>query len=139
MKAHSLAWDTRQRLGTLVDLVRWRAAIQPEQYAFTFLVDGETQELCLTYAALDRRARAIAAQLQTITTAGERALLLYPPGLDFIEAFLGCVYAGVIAVPACPPRPHRDSARLRSIQSDAQAQLVLTTSTRRAKLVPLFA
>jgi acyl-CoA synthetase (AMP-forming)/AMP-acid ligase II len=130
---------TRQRLGTLVDLVRWRATVHPEQYAFTFLVDGEAQELSLTYAALDRRARAIAAQLQAITSAGERALLLYPPGLDFIEAFLGCVYAGVIAVPACPPRPHRDPARIRLIQADAQARLVLTTSVRCAKIAPLFA
>jgi hypothetical protein len=87
---HTLA--TPQRSGTLVDLFRRRATIQPEQCAFTFLVDGEAQELSLTYAALDRHARAIAAQLQALTAAGERALLLYPPGLDFIEAFLGCVY-----------------------------------------------
>jgi acyl-CoA synthetase (AMP-forming)/AMP-acid ligase II len=139
MTTSSLAWDPHQRLGTLVDLVRWRAAIQPEQWAFTFLVDGGAHEVHLTYAALDLRARAIAAQLQTITTVGERALLLYPPGLDFIEAFLGCVYAGVIAVPVCPPRPHRDSARSQSIQADAQARLALTTSAHRAKLVPLFA
>jgi acyl-CoA synthetase (AMP-forming)/AMP-acid ligase II len=138
MIAHSFAWDTRQRLGTLLNLARWRAATQPEQCAFTFLVDGEAQELCLTYAALDRRARAIAAHLQTITTAGERALLIFPPGLDFIEAFLGCIYAGVIAVPACPPRPHRDPARLWSIQADAQARFALTTRTLRAKLTQLF-
>src|SRR5262249_42731687 len=101
MTAYPLTLATPQRPGTLVDLVRRRAAIQPEQCAFTFLVDGEAQELSLTYAALDRRARAIAAQLQALTAAGERALLLYPPGLDFIETFLGCLYASVIAVPAC--------------------------------------
>src|SRR5262245_13015979 len=128
----ALTVTPHQTRGTLVDLVRRRATIQHEQCAFTFLVDGEAQEQNLTYAALDCRARAIAAQLQTVTAAGERALLLYPPGLDFIAAFLGCVYAGVIAVPACPPRPHRDPARVRFIQADAQARLALTTSAEYA-------
>lgn len=139
MTAYPLTLATPQRPGTLVDLVRRRAAIQPEQCAFTFLVDGEAPALSLTYAALDRRARAIAAQLQALTAAGERALLLYPPGLDFIEAFLGCLYASVIAVPACPPRPHRDPARLRLIQADAQARYALTTRAWYAKIAPLCA
>src|SRR5439155_6028140 len=56
-------------------------------------------------------------------------LLLYPPGLEFIPAFLGCLWAGVIAVPVHAPRPNdRSVARLRSIAGDAGVRAVLTTS-----------
>ena len=58
----------------------------------------------LTWGELDRRARAIAAALTEAGAAGERALLLYPPGLDYLAAFFGCLYAGTVAVPVYPPR-----------------------------------
>jgi acyl-CoA synthetase (AMP-forming)/AMP-acid ligase II len=80
-----------KNFSTLVELLRFRAQNQPEQKAYTFLVDGETQELSLTYSQLDLQARAIAAHLQSETAAGERVLLLYPPGLEFIAAFFGCL------------------------------------------------
>jgi len=96
--------------------------------SYVFLADGEVEEERLSHAALDRRARGIAAALAAEVPAGERALLLYPPGLDFIAAFLGCLYAGVVAVPASPPRPRRDDARLRSIVEDSLPRVVLTTS-----------
>jgi acyl-CoA synthetase (AMP-forming)/AMP-acid ligase II/acyl carrier protein len=60
--------------------------------------------------------------------AGERALLLHPPGLEFVAAFFGCLYAGVVAVPAYPPRLHRPDPRIEEIVADAQAKLVLTTA-----------
>lgn len=88
---------------TWVELLQSRALNQPEQTAFTFLADTDIPGSHLTYAELDRRSRAIAAQLQHLDLAGERALLLYPPGLEFLCAFLGCLYAGVVAVPAYPP------------------------------------
>jgi acyl-CoA synthetase (AMP-forming)/AMP-acid ligase II len=116
---------------TLVELVRLRAAEQPLRRAFTFLVDGEAEESTLTYGELDRRARAIAAALQARGAAGERAVLLYPPGVEFITAFLGCLYAGVVAVPAYPPDPTRLARtlpRLEAIVADAGARWVLTTS-----------
>ena len=72
----------------------------------------------LTYAALDWQARAIGAMLQSYSASGERALLLYPAGLEFIAAFFGCLYAGVIAVPLPPPnlaQPQRTLPRLRAI------------------------
>jgi acyl-CoA synthetase (AMP-forming)/AMP-acid ligase II len=83
---------------TFVELLRWRAQTQPDKVAYTFLVDGEREELTLTYQQLDQQARAIAVQLAGLGAAGERALLLYPPGLDFIGAYFGCLYAGVVAV-----------------------------------------
>ena len=114
---------------TLVELLRYRAIHQSDRTAYTFLVDGESQTLSLTYQELDRCARAIAAILQSADLVGERAVLLYPPGLEYIAAFFGCLYAGVVAVPAYPPRPNRSVARIQSILADAKALVALTTST----------
>ena len=111
----------------LVDLLRHRASHQAQDRAFYYLVDGETEEIHLTYRELDRQARAVAARLQAANLEGERAVLLYPPGLDFIAAFFGCLYAGVVAVPAYPPRRNRSLSRIQSISDDAQAKIALTT------------
>ena len=92
------------QVGTLVDILHSKALYQPDKKAFTFLLDGETEEISLTYLELDLQARVIATRLQNLGASGERALLLYPPGLEFIAAFFGCLYAGVVAVPAYPPR-----------------------------------
>jgi amino acid adenylation domain-containing protein len=112
---------------TLVELLRSRALYQPNHRAYTFLLDGETKEVNLTYAKLDQQARAIASLLQDLGATGERALLLYPPGLEYIAAFFGCLYAGAIAVPSYPPRLNRPDPRLRAIVADAQATIALTT------------
>jgi amino acid adenylation domain-containing protein/non-ribosomal peptide synthase protein (TIGR01720 family) len=117
---------------TLVELLRRRALRQPRQLGYTFLLDGEAKELHLTYGELARRAQAIAAQLRLAGAKGERALLLYPPGLEFIAGFFGCLYAGVVAVPAYPPDPtklNRTLPRLQAIVADAQATLALTTTS----------
>lgn len=112
---------------TLVELLRHRAACQPEDLAYIFLVDGEEEEVSVTYQELDRQARAIGAWLESHVAPGQRALLLYPPGLEFITAFFGCLYAGVVAVPAYPPRRNRSVDRIRTIVNDAEAQVTLTT------------
>jgi acyl-CoA synthetase (AMP-forming)/AMP-acid ligase II len=114
---------------TLVDLLRYRAIYQPNVTAYTFLLDGEKEEVSLTYEELDRKARAIAVSLQSFCPSGERALLIYPPGLEYIVAFFGCLYAGVIAVPAYPPRPNRSATRLQTIIADAQPKAALTTAS----------
>ena len=117
------------KFATLVDLVRYRVIHQPNKLAFTFLLDGETETGSLTYQELDRQARAIAAQLQSMGVATQsRALLLFPPGLEFIAAFFGCLYAGVVAVPAYPPHLNRPMPRLQAILADAQATVALTTT-----------
>ncbi len=89
---------------TLVDLLRWRAEQQPDAFIYRFLQDGESEESTITLGELDRQARAIGAWLESQNARGERALLLYPAGLDYIAAFFGCLYAGVTAIPAYPPR-----------------------------------
>lgn len=114
---------------TLIQLLRWRAVEQPKRLAYTFLTDGKTESSVLSYAELDRQARAIAALLQQQNAPGERALLLYPQGLEVVAAFLGCLYGGVIAIPVPPPdagRLKRTLPRLRAIVQDAQATVVLT-------------
>ncbi len=116
---------------TLVEILRRRVLHQPDRLAYTFLLDGEIEEAHLTYADLDRKARAIGARLQSLGACGERALLLYPPGLDFIAGFFGCLYAGVVAVPIYPPHParlDRTLPRFLAIARDAQPVAVLTSS-----------
>jgi 8-amino-7-oxononanoate synthase len=112
---------------TIVDLLRQRSAYRPHDRAFTFLVDGENEELHLTYAELDRKARAVGGWLIDRGMTGKRVLLLYPSGLDFIAAFMGCLYGGAIAVPAYPPRKNRSVERIEAIAADADASVALTT------------
>lgn len=115
---------------TLVALLARRASDEPSRLAYSFLGDGERETARLTFAELDRRARDIAARLQADGCTGSRVLLLYPPGLDYIEAFFGCLYAGAVAVPAYPPDPARLSRslpRLDAISRDAACGAVLTS------------
>jgi acyl-CoA synthetase (AMP-forming)/AMP-acid ligase II len=116
---------------TMTALLRWRALNQSQRHAYTFLENGEEEGARWTYADLDRRARTIGAQLQRMGAAGQRALLLYQPGLEFVAAFFGCLYAGAIAIPAPPPRLNKASARLSSIIADAEPVAVLTNSSLR--------
>ncbi len=113
---------------TLLDLLSLRSAAQPDRWAYTFLANGEEETQRWTYTELDQQVRRIAAFLQTQgLTAGERALLLFPPGLDYIATFLACLWIGVIAVPAYPPRRNRNLQRIQAILTDAQPRVVLTT------------
>jgi acyl-CoA synthetase (AMP-forming)/AMP-acid ligase II len=111
---------------TILDRLRRHAQTHPDRLAYRFLRDNDASDT-LTFGQLDRRLRVLAACLRQHAAAGDRALLLYPPGLEFIEAFLGCLAAGVIAVPAYPPRRNRKAERLQTIAEDAQPRLILTT------------
>jgi acyl-CoA synthetase (AMP-forming)/AMP-acid ligase II/acyl carrier protein len=119
---------------TIVDVLRARARHTPERTAYLFLHDGEVEGPPLRYADLDARARAIAARLQEQGAPGERALLLFPPGLEFVTAFFGCLYAGVVAVPAYPPRANRPDARIQEIAANSQPRFVLTTAAVQSAL-----
>lgn len=111
----------------LVDSLRYWTEQTPDEPAFYFS-DGEEEEICLTYQALDRRARAIGSHLAKLGMKGERVLLLYPPGLDFVEGFMGCLYAGATAIPAYPPRRNRYMMRIDAISQDANAKTALTVA-----------
>jgi acyl-CoA synthetase (AMP-forming)/AMP-acid ligase II len=122
-----------------VDLLRQRAHEQPDDPAFIFLRDGDSPSDTVTWAQLDERSRAIAAALAQHASAGDRVLLAYPSGLEFIAGFFGALYAAAIAVPVQPPRSHRQSsviARFDAIRSDARPAAVLTHSSMAALPLP---
>jgi amino acid adenylation domain-containing protein len=124
-------------IASLVELLRWRSAQQADRAGYTLLVDGETSEAALTYRSLDLKARAIGAYLQGLIAPGERALLIFPPGLEYIASFFGCVYAGVIAVPTYLPsftRPNQAFARLEAIVRDARPAVALIPSALRSSI-----
>ncbi len=121
-------------LESIVSIVRHRAAQCPDSLAFTYLLDGVEREATFTIGQIDRAAEGIAQYLRQRTNKGERALLMYPPGPEFIAGFLGCLYAGVVAVPAYPPRSNRHAHRLFAIARDAHARLVLTACGARSAI-----
>ncbi|HEX4962422.1 MAG TPA: SDR family NAD(P)-dependent oxidoreductase [Thermoanaerobaculia bacterium] len=123
---------------TLCEVLRRRAAAGPDWPAYTFLLDGEAEEARLTCGELDRRARAVAARLQEQGGQGERVLLLYPPGLEYVTAVFGCFYAGALPILAFPPRLNRPTPRVQAIVADAQPKIALTQSSIIATLRDRF-
>jgi amino acid adenylation domain-containing protein/non-ribosomal peptide synthase protein (TIGR01720 family) len=121
-------------VATLVELLRMRAQFDADRLIYRFIEDDDSTNAGLTCKGLDQRARGIAARLQHLGATGERILLLFPPGLDFIAAFFGCLYAGAVAVPAYPPRMNRSQLRLASIIQDVGSKFVLTLSSLVAKV-----
>lgn len=110
-----------------VELLNLRACLEPNATAFVFF-DSPESKVEVTFAQLNKNARAIAAELQKYHAMGESALLLYRPGIEFITAFLGCLYAKVIPVPVHPVRNPREISRLEGIVQDANPRFILTTS-----------
>jgi len=117
---------------TVPELLRERARERPDRIGYSFLVDGDTEEVQLTYGQLDLRAGAVAAAVRAAGgVADTRVLLVFPPGLDFVTAFFGCLAAGVVAVPVYPPDPaalDRTLPRLLAVVRDAGPTIALTTS-----------
>ena len=117
---------------SMAHALRERAAMGGGDVGYVFLVDGEAEEASLTYGQLDQRAGAIAANLRNVQATGGRALLVYPPGLEFIAALFGCWYAGVTAVPIYPPRSTQHTAALATLSAiakDSQPAVVLSVSS----------
>ncbi|ELS02826.1 non-ribosomal peptide synthase/amino acid adenylation enzyme [Xenococcus sp. PCC 7305] len=129
----------QHQLNTLVELLQWRCQReilhskqnQSNKKAYSFLIDGIQVQESLSYVELDRQARAIAAYLQAKFNPGDRVILIYPQGLEFLKAFFGCLYAGMVAIPTPAPqasRLKRVIPRLKSIANDAQATICLTNN-----------
>ena len=112
-------------MSSLVEVLRYRARTQPDDLAYTFLVSGTQAGESLTFSQLDARARTLAVRLLRSAAPGDRALLLYPSSLEYVVAFVGCVYAGLIPVPAYPPRRNKPDPRLESIARDANVAISL--------------
>ena len=119
---------TSHAAGTLLDVMLEHVRRTPDKRCMTFLENGESPADSCTFAELDRDARAVAAALSAQAEPGDRVLLLFPPGLDFIRGFIGCLYAGMVAVPAYPPRKNRGAERVSAIVGDADARVVLSTA-----------
>jgi len=113
----------------LISILNQRASQTPNQLAYIFLKNRENQEQNITYQQLSQNSKNIAIKLQSLIPKGSRALLLYPQGLEFINTFLGCLSAGIIAVPAYPPKRNQKMSRLAAIIKDAEPQIILTTSS----------
>lgn len=126
---------------SLVKRLQQKAETSPATIGYTFLHDGIKVADTLTYGELEQRSREIAVMLLRVLNPGDRALLMYPPGLDFVSAFFGCLYAGVIAVPAYPPsvsRPERSMPGLRAIACEAEVAAILCPENETMKLASLF-
>src|SRR3954452_23689293 len=133
MQSSNMECDTTYP--SMVELLCARAAEQRDDVAYMFLDDRDGVSE-ITFSDLDRRARLISARLQLELKPGDRALLVYPAGLEFISAFFGCLYAGVIAVPATYPKPKRPMPRLQRIALDCDAHVALSTAQTLTTLDP---
>jgi len=112
---------------TLVEVLQARASREPDALIYTFLEDGETEGASWTTSEIDRRAREVGARLQSRFAPGDRALLVYPSGLEFIAGFLGSFYGGLVPVPVYPPQARGEMAAVARIAADAGARAVLTS------------
>ena len=112
---------------SLVAVLEHRAATQGDERALVFLTDRGAEEAALTFCELHDAANAVAKRLAAVAKPADRALLVFPPGLEFVVAFFGCLIARVIAVPMMVPR--RQSARdsSASIMANCKPALVLTS------------
>ena len=116
----------RTEFSSLVDVLRHRAAEQPNDPAYIFLPDRGAERLCLSFAELYARARVVAVSLAERGQKGDRAVLLFSPGLDFIVAFFACLLAGVIAVPLMVPRRASSRDASAAILADCSPHFAMT-------------
>ena len=116
---------------SLVENLRYRASEQPHQVAYVGLKNGEAELGRLSYGEVDRQARAIALQLQSLGASGSNVLLTYPlsDGLAFVAAFFGCLYAGAVAVTAWPPLNESLLCDLQYKAADADVKFALSTQS----------
>src|SRR5207302_2375419 len=115
-----------ETFSSLVTLLARRAQSQPDDRAYIFLSDRGAEEAVLTFRELHDAARALAARLNRIARPGDRAILVFPPGLEFIVAFFGCLIAGVIAVPLMMPRRQSSRDSSASIIANCEPAVALT-------------
>jgi len=110
---------------TYIEVVQNRIIHQPDHIVFRFLEDGINETDSFTYKRLGIRARALGAELQKYGKKGDRVLLLFPPGLEYIASMFSCFYSGFIAVPAYPPRRNRKIHRLNTIIQDSGSSICI--------------
>lgn len=119
---------------TFVDVLEYRAAREPSRTIFRYVHSDGHEQASVTFADLRLRARAIAAGLTEHVVPGDRVVVLVPPGLDYIAAFFGCLYAGAIAVPAYPPNPRRADTRVARMVADCGARVAIVSDAFMVRL-----
>ena len=119
---------------SLVEVLRARAERQADRRSYMFLDDQGRREQIMTYGDLDHRARIIGGFLQSFGEDGDRVVLLYPPSLEYVAAFLGCLYAGRVAVPLYPPRAAQKKSRVGRVIESCGATCALTSTASRASV-----
>ncbi|HEX7026355.1 MAG TPA: AMP-binding protein, partial [Gammaproteobacteria bacterium] len=122
---------------SLIEVVKQNVEVEPGRVPYRFLVDDGREE-SLSYAELDNAAKIIAANLRAGCRPGDRALLLFHPGLEYIKALFGCFYAGVVAVPVYPPTNQRNSERIKLIADNAGISIALTDSRLSDRMQQFF-
>ncbi len=123
---------------TIIEKLQHLAHEKPDDIVYRYIEDEKTAPITLTFSEVDAAARKIASDLLEKCQPGDRALMLYPAGLEFVTAFYGCLYAGLVAVPAYPPRKNQKLTRLKSIIADADAAIVMTSVKAAQVSKPLF-
>lgn len=116
---------------TILDCLNMWSGCRSSRSAFIFLDSNGEQIADVTFSQLKQRSLAVAHELLKIAVPGERAVLFFQSGLEFIYAFLGCLYAGVVAVPIPPPQGKRQISRVNSILEDADSSVILSTKAIR--------
>ncbi|MEF2965238.1 fatty acyl-AMP ligase [Paenibacillus sp. M1] len=120
----------------LLDMLQERERQFPDKRAFVYLQNGENESENATYSELYKSSVKVAAYLQYLELKGERALILLPSGIEYIVAFLGCLQAGVIPIPAYPPTKSRNNDRLLSIYENAEPGLIILPSRAMTAKLP---
>lgn len=119
----------QQSFETLIDNINYHVRHHPNKEVITFLRDGETEADTLTYASLFQNAQKIANELLKSAKQGDRAILVFQNSLEFVNALLGCFYAGIVAVPVFPPQARKAYwERLEKIAFDCDATLLVSTA-----------
>ena len=117
---------TSGNAATMVEALRIHAQTAPERVAFRFL-PAASSRIDLSFAELDHAATRLAGILRPRVRRGDRVLMFYPPGLEFVTAFFAVLYAGAVAVPLVPPRRTGNHA-LAALIDNAEPAMVLTSS-----------
>lgn len=130
--------ETHQTCETLIDVLEYGAQYKPDTLIYQFLTEAASQIQTLSYQGLAQKAKAIALTLKKSgVEKGERAILIYEPGLELIAAYFGCLYAGVIAVPVYPPLNVYLVEKLQRVIENSESRVLLTSSSIQKKLQQL--
>jgi acyl-CoA synthetase (AMP-forming)/AMP-acid ligase II len=116
-----------RKSSSMVDIISNRAVVTPGHIVFRFLPEGIDEGESLSFEQLDTMSRSVASCLQQHGKKGDRVVLFFQPGIPYIISLFACFYAGMVAVPAYPPRRNRSSYRVFSIVENAGVSMCLTS------------